>query len=264
MTDTDFIAAICRNPDDEAARNAYHDWLEERGDPRGEFIRVQCALAEPSKCPQHPHEPCADNDVGLHRCRERELLEKCWIGWGPWGPGPSWPVSLIGGWGCSNLLQTKVVSGNFVTFRRGFVESITCTLRDWCGEECRFCGGGFVQAFLPCPDCHGTGRINAHGPAIVAACPVREVWVSDRRPLEGTNVWYWSLDTGGTSTTNERYWWLPPFIFKLLASDPGLEYSILQGPSDFNRFYRSEAAAIAPLSAALLAWARSIAFKEQL
>jgi uncharacterized protein (TIGR02996 family) len=37
--------AILDNPDDEALRLVYADFLEERGDPRAEFIRVQCGLA---------------------------------------------------------------------------------------------------------------------------------------------------------------------------------------------------------------------------
>ena len=40
-----FLHAIIENPDDDAPRLVYADWLEERGDPRGEFIRVQCELA---------------------------------------------------------------------------------------------------------------------------------------------------------------------------------------------------------------------------
>lgn len=39
-----FHQMILRNPDDEVPRLICADWLEERGDPRGEFIRVQCAL----------------------------------------------------------------------------------------------------------------------------------------------------------------------------------------------------------------------------
>ncbi len=40
-----FIQAIIAEPEDDAPRLVYSDWLEERGDPRAEFIRVQCALA---------------------------------------------------------------------------------------------------------------------------------------------------------------------------------------------------------------------------
>jgi uncharacterized protein (TIGR02996 family) len=43
--ETPFIEAILANPEDEAPRLIYADWLEERGDPRGEFLRLENALA---------------------------------------------------------------------------------------------------------------------------------------------------------------------------------------------------------------------------
>ena len=50
MTQGDgFIRAITENPDDDALRLVYADWLEERGNPRGEFIRLQCALERMSQ-----------------------------------------------------------------------------------------------------------------------------------------------------------------------------------------------------------------------
>ncbi len=42
--DEAFLEAIREAPDDDAPRLLYADWLEERGDPRGEFIRAQCVL----------------------------------------------------------------------------------------------------------------------------------------------------------------------------------------------------------------------------
>src|SRR5947209_4054416 len=39
-----FLRAVLENPDDDAPRLIFADWLEERGDPRGPFIRLQCAL----------------------------------------------------------------------------------------------------------------------------------------------------------------------------------------------------------------------------
>ena len=36
-----FLAAIRANPTDDAALLMYADWLEERGDVRGEFIRLR-------------------------------------------------------------------------------------------------------------------------------------------------------------------------------------------------------------------------------
>jgi len=41
-TELGFIAAIHENPQDDAIRLIFADWLEERGDPYGEFIRIQC------------------------------------------------------------------------------------------------------------------------------------------------------------------------------------------------------------------------------
>jgi uncharacterized protein (TIGR02996 family) len=90
-----FLQDILAHPDDDAPRLIYADWLEEHDNPRGEFIRVQCALArldeeDPRRWP-------------LER-RAEELLrehEKKWLSHG-------------------------VVAGLW-TFRRGFVEQITLT-----------------------------------------------------------------------------------------------------------------------------------------
>jgi len=40
-----FLQTIIADPSDDAPRLVFADWLEEHGDPRGEFIRVQCELA---------------------------------------------------------------------------------------------------------------------------------------------------------------------------------------------------------------------------
>jgi uncharacterized protein (TIGR02996 family) len=42
---TAFLPAILADPDDDTPRLVCADWFEERGDPRGEFIRIQCRLA---------------------------------------------------------------------------------------------------------------------------------------------------------------------------------------------------------------------------
>jgi uncharacterized protein (TIGR02996 family) len=50
-----FLRTIAAAPDDDAPRLVYADWLEDRGDPRGAFIRVQCALAAlPPDDPRRP------------------------------------------------------------------------------------------------------------------------------------------------------------------------------------------------------------------
>ena len=40
-----FLDAVCADPAADGPRLIYADWLEDRGHPRGEFIRLQCALA---------------------------------------------------------------------------------------------------------------------------------------------------------------------------------------------------------------------------
>jgi uncharacterized protein (TIGR02996 family) len=57
-----FLQTILESPDDDAPRLVFADWLEERGDPRGEFIRIQCQLAQ-----------LAEDDF---RCPELEARER--------------------------------------------------------------------------------------------------------------------------------------------------------------------------------------------
>lgn len=56
------LQAILNDPDDDALRLVYADWLEEHGDPRSEFIRVQLQLA---RLPR--------TDPAYRRLWEREL-----------------------------------------------------------------------------------------------------------------------------------------------------------------------------------------------
>jgi uncharacterized protein (TIGR02996 family) len=101
MTPDDaFLQAILENPDDDTPRLIYADWLEERGDPRGEFIRIQCRLAMLS---------AADERRPLLERQERELLEHHqdkWLG----ALRPS-----LSGW----------------TFRRGFLDAISVPAADY-------------------------------------------------------------------------------------------------------------------------------------
>jgi uncharacterized protein (TIGR02996 family) len=52
MTNQDFIDAILAEPGDDAPRLIYADWLEERGNPRAEFIRLQVELATLARPPE--------------------------------------------------------------------------------------------------------------------------------------------------------------------------------------------------------------------
>jgi uncharacterized protein (TIGR02996 family) len=42
MTEAELLEAIWQSPGDDRPRLVYADWLQERGDPRGEFIHLQC------------------------------------------------------------------------------------------------------------------------------------------------------------------------------------------------------------------------------
>jgi uncharacterized protein (TIGR02996 family) len=69
-----FLQAILAEPDNDLPRLIYADWLEERGDPRGEFIRVQVEIARVQP---------GDDRLTQLRQREEELLSKYrrdWLG----------------------------------------------------------------------------------------------------------------------------------------------------------------------------------------
>jgi uncharacterized protein (TIGR02996 family) len=88
------LRAILDDPDDDMLRLVYADALEERGDPRGEFIRVQCALARAAA--NDPSRP------GLEQ-REKQLQTAHQADW-------TRPIAhLIDAW----------------EFQRGFVEKVT-------------------------------------------------------------------------------------------------------------------------------------------
>jgi uncharacterized protein (TIGR02996 family) len=89
-----FLEAILDDPDDEGLRLIFADWLEEQGQPRGEFIRTQCTLAGL---------PADDRRRRSLEARERQLLARHRDEW----LGPLRSLAYL--WG----------------FRRGFAEEVT-------------------------------------------------------------------------------------------------------------------------------------------
>lgn len=72
--DGPFLAAVIANPNDHSLRLVYADYLEERGDPWGGILRLQCVLA--TKEADDPRRP------GLE-ARRKELLTRhgeAWLG----------------------------------------------------------------------------------------------------------------------------------------------------------------------------------------
>ncbi|MBY0233120.1 MAG: TIGR02996 domain-containing protein [Gemmataceae bacterium] len=73
MTDEAFLAAIADAPRDGLTWLAYADWLEERGDPRAEWLRLQDILSRPVQEAGRYTDLCA---------REQELwraLDPVWL-----------------------------------------------------------------------------------------------------------------------------------------------------------------------------------------
>ncbi len=68
-----FERAILENPDDVASYSAYADWLQEQGDPRGEFIAVQLALEDESR-PKDTRDGLKVRETELLKAHEREWL----------------------------------------------------------------------------------------------------------------------------------------------------------------------------------------------
>ena len=88
-----FLQSILTSPRDDAPRLIYADWLDRNGNPLGEFIRLQCQLA------QAP----SDEQRLFRERREQELLADFQSDW-------------------SDSLADRV---EWCSFRRGFVEEIS-------------------------------------------------------------------------------------------------------------------------------------------
>jgi uncharacterized protein (TIGR02996 family) len=74
-----FLQRIRAYPDDDAPRLVFADWLDEQGDPRGAFIRVQLALAqldrEIAAAGDRPPRPEREELRANLRAREQALLD---------------------------------------------------------------------------------------------------------------------------------------------------------------------------------------------
>jgi uncharacterized protein (TIGR02996 family) len=153
MSEAAFIATIRAAPGDDAPRLIFADWLEEQGNPFGEFIRVQCALTR-----EHPSDDSRNQSwydelrgVLLPRegplvDRERQLLaehEPTWVG--PlWDGIKDWPM-------CRR-------------FRRGFVEEVCLPAQEFLRHA--------PLLFERCPLLHGLALTASRGSIPdLAACP---------------------------------------------------------------------------------------------
>jgi uncharacterized protein (TIGR02996 family) len=215
-TDHGLLRAILERPHDDAARLIYADWLDDQGEvKRAEFVRLQIELSNGYDC------VCGPTAEGRFTCtpcrvrlREREL-------WGSWPDTDDIRSVLHSEWEpvvgnnewviLPQSLDCHAGDGQSAIVRRGFVDEVRCRLADWIGAECRKCSGkGYFRVDergeyghdiyqADCHDCHGTGRIGAHGPQIVLSQPITRVSLTDIRlgnfippvllPWQGNGPW---------------------------------------------------------------------------
>lgn len=161
-----FLKAILAAPRDDLPRLVYADRLDEGGDPRGEFIRVQCKLTTSVRPACNCEEQFAASglrDVSLcaasqwdlwmaaAREREGELLKAGY--WREW-VGPV----LLGIWNDHiaerTLYGRRELPEHAFHFARGFISHVTCSWDDW----------------------------DQHGDAILAATPLETVVLTSMPP----------------------------------------------------------------------------------
>src|SRR5262245_58149635 len=101
-----FLQAINAEPDEDAHRLVFADWLDDNGQPeRAEFIRVQCALTKLGPDDRRPPD-LVKRETALYQAHHQTWFNEL----------PGWARPR--GYG-------------LFTFRRGFVAQILCTARQW-------------------------------------------------------------------------------------------------------------------------------------
>jgi uncharacterized protein (TIGR02996 family) len=145
-TDEEFLKLIRADLDNPAPRLVYADWLDEQGDPQGEFIRVQCELERPGLSALKQRQL---------RERERELLDEHEARW------------------LEPVASMKLKTAEW-KFRRGFVEEVTIDAGEFiergylihrafpllCGLNLRNAEDRHVEPLAGCPALERTTRLH--------------------------------------------------------------------------------------------------------
>lgn len=104
-TGSELLAAILAAPDDDEPRLVYADYLQETGDPRGEFIVVQCKVA---RCEREGRTLTAEYRALSERARE--LLQQQWATFTKSparGLGVTWKRGLVDGVSAEDLAHLE-------------------------------------------------------------------------------------------------------------------------------------------------------------
>jgi uncharacterized protein (TIGR02996 family) len=218
VDDAAYLRAICWSPLDDGPRLIWADALDERGDPRGEFVRVQCELARLPRCEWVP--PCdlleSPTTFTCDLCRHRFSLVRrergLWLAnWEPWTEGVRSVLRPLS-YGPDSCTLPDSSRAQW-EFRRGLVGSVTLTAAQFLGGPCGWCGGtGEPGAYGDrCPTCRGTGRVEGLAAALFRTSPVTEVRLSDREPDsigDGRLAW-WHTDPDWHRPGLYQHHWLP-------------------------------------------------------
>lgn len=237
MTDTEraLRRAILLDPADDLLRGAFADYLDEQGDgDRAEFVRVQLELAKIDPhiiktadyiirqgCDASPRHTEWVSAVSLRR-RERELLRPVLYALCETLPGGGWDYFRRDGatdW--ADLYHNGRPVFENAIFRRGFVESITCT----------------------------TDNFLSRAATIFAEQPVEKVTLSDRDPNGGVQ---------GSGVLHDHFGWRTSSWREYPSSLPTELFDWLTECKFDGRYwnYPSHEAAIEALSAACVLYGR--------
>jgi uncharacterized protein (TIGR02996 family) len=286
-----FIQAILENPDSDMARAIFADWLEENGQPnRSEFIKIQCELAAKfpgvrcTKCgrtsTENKSKYCGDGSDkdNEHRwkrtketesmlARQHELLTnpRNYVNWVPLFLHQGSGVGIR----CVDPPFVEITGNDVkqVTFHRGFINEVHCTHDFWCGMPCEWCAGDGVNIITeaglkPCHYCHGSGRVNVHGPEIVRFQPVTKVVLTDRSPMVGIstnnqNIFRWSTrDKIWPWRNRERPAWRDFEIYEEI-------FDLIEGNAPGHWHFDSVETANKSLGKVALKWARHVPFANR-
>lgn len=114
--EADFLNAIIANPEDIDLRLVFADWYEEHGDERGEFIRVQLALARLPR--KHPWREEME-------AKEKSLLSKHRKKWN------SELYRQLNNTTLKGKIRARRSTVRGWRYRRGFVEHLRISAKEW-------------------------------------------------------------------------------------------------------------------------------------
>lgn len=218
---------------------------------RAEFIRIQCELA---KCRPDcdPGKICRVNQS----CPSLRKIERFWIEMNRKAIQTAYHPFTIG------LARQGLPEGNQLLFRRGFIESVTCSLDVLLGPGCPVCEefGRPIDDIDECSTCGGTGRGQGIAAKLFAAHPVTRVTLTSCPSASPDQGFIWVSREGGergVAFPNRCY--LPMAIFSRLKAYVQMIDVDVPSVSYKCAAYYTDDLAIDDLSSAIVSLGRELA-----